>query len=272
VLGLTEFGGHFHNENSLSPLLDMPGLVVMYPSNGPDYVRMFRTAVKLAKTEGRMVIVIEPIRLYAMRKFGNEEWAFSYPGENDVLEIGDFVAHEFDTKNDEISREGFIYRHSCSGNDRRLHTEKMPQLAVVSFGNGLTLSLEAAPQIRKELEKQGVGVNTSVAVFDQPWLASPPEKASGNPCHNDVLFEALSKYPCVLFADECRRQGCPSASMMSEFVLFCGSRSLPVPKIDIVAAANSLIPLGEAAKSPLLYLTVDSIAASALALCSPKVA
>ena len=66
---MTEFGGHFHNENSLSPLLDMPGLVVMYPSNGPDYVRMFRTAVKMAK-EGRMVIVIEPIRLYAMRKFG----------------------------------------------------------------------------------------------------------------------------------------------------------------------------------------------------------
>jgi 2-oxoisovalerate dehydrogenase E1 component len=109
--GLTEFGGHFHNENSLSPLLDMPGLVVMYPSNGPDYVRMFRTAVKMAK-DGRMVIVIEPIRLYAMRKFGNEEWAFSYPKEDDVLEVGDFIAHEFDMQSEGITREGFIYRQS----------------------------------------------------------------------------------------------------------------------------------------------------------------
>ncbi len=153
--GLTEFGGHFHNENSLSPLLDMPGVVVMYPSNGPDYVRMFRTAVNLAKKEGRIVIVIEPIRLYATRQcgtsypyprphpyhylnpltsdvtyvgrcvpsfliltfafdlVGQEEWAFSYPQENEVLRIGDFVAHEFGMQRG-LVREGFIYRHgSC---------------------------------------------------------------------------------------------------------------------------------------------------------------
>jgi 2-oxoisovalerate dehydrogenase E1 component len=81
--GLTEFGGHFHNENSLSPLLDVPGVVVMYPSNGPDYVRMFRTAVNLAKKEGRIVIVIEPIRLYAARQCGAfYPYPYPYPNPN----------------------------------------------------------------------------------------------------------------------------------------------------------------------------------------------
>jgi hypothetical protein len=109
----------------------------------------------------------------------------------------------------------------------------------------------------------------SLAVFDQPWLASPPEKASGDSYHNDLLFDTLSKYPHVLFADECRRQGCPSSSMLSEFVLFCYRRGLPVPKVDIVAAANTYIPLGEAAKSG-VYLTIDAIVSSSLALCSFK--
>jgi hypothetical protein len=113
------------------------------------------------------------------------------------------------------------------------------------------------------------GSDTSIAVFDQPWLASPPEKTSGNPYHNNALFEALSKYPQVLFADECRRQGCPSMSMMSEFILFCSSRNLPVPKMNVVAAANTFIPLGEAAKSG-VYLTVDCIVDSSVALCSSK--
>ena len=29
--GLTEFGGHFHNENSLAPLLDIPGVLLGQP-------------------------------------------------------------------------------------------------------------------------------------------------------------------------------------------------------------------------------------------------
>jgi hypothetical protein len=43
---------------------------------------------------------------------GNEEWAFSYPKEDDVLEVGDFIAHEFDMQSEGITREGFIYRQS----------------------------------------------------------------------------------------------------------------------------------------------------------------
>jgi hypothetical protein len=41
---------------------------------------------------------------------GEEEWAFSYPQENEVLRIGDFVAHEFGMQRGRV-REGFIYRH-----------------------------------------------------------------------------------------------------------------------------------------------------------------
>jgi hypothetical protein len=43
---------------------------------------------------------------------------------------------------------------ACIGN-RELHTPVKTFLAIVSFGNGLTLSLEAAPQIRNKLLDQG---------------------------------------------------------------------------------------------------------------------
>jgi len=32
------FGGHFHNDNSLAVLRDIPGLIIACPSNGHDAV------------------------------------------------------------------------------------------------------------------------------------------------------------------------------------------------------------------------------------------
>ncbi len=58
------FGGHFHNDNSLTIFRDIPGLVVCVPSNGRDAVRMFRHCMKLAHEDGRVVVFVEPIALY----------------------------------------------------------------------------------------------------------------------------------------------------------------------------------------------------------------
>ncbi len=39
------FGGHFHNDNSIAVLRDLPGVIVICPSNGPDAAKLLRTAV-----------------------------------------------------------------------------------------------------------------------------------------------------------------------------------------------------------------------------------
>ncbi|MES2549904.1 MAG: thiamine pyrophosphate-dependent enzyme, partial [Pseudomonadota bacterium] len=42
------FGGHFHNDNSLAVLRDIPGVLLAVPSNGADAAMMLRECVRLA--------------------------------------------------------------------------------------------------------------------------------------------------------------------------------------------------------------------------------
>ena len=58
------FGGHFHNDNSITALRDIPGLVVGCPSRGDDAATMLRTLAALAKVDGRVSVFLEPIALY----------------------------------------------------------------------------------------------------------------------------------------------------------------------------------------------------------------
>ena len=55
------FGGHFHNDNSVAVLRDIPGLVLVVPSHPADAPGILRTCVALAE-EGRVCVVLEPIR------------------------------------------------------------------------------------------------------------------------------------------------------------------------------------------------------------------
>ena len=67
------FGGHFHNDNSVSVLRDIPGLILACPSNGADAARMLRECVRLAREEQRLVVFLEPIALYPMRDLHGEK-------------------------------------------------------------------------------------------------------------------------------------------------------------------------------------------------------
>ncbi len=46
------FGGHFHNDNGLGVLRDIPGLVVACPARGDDAAALLRTCVAAAATDG----------------------------------------------------------------------------------------------------------------------------------------------------------------------------------------------------------------------------
>ena len=137
------FGGHFHNDNSLAVLRDIPGLILACPSNGADAAMMLRECVRLAREEQRLVVFVEPIALYPMRDLLAEKdggWMRLYPAPNERISLG------------EIGQHG-------AGTD----------LAIVTYGNGYYLSRQA------EVALAAKGVKARV--IDIRWLAPLPGDA-----------------------------------------------------------------------------------------------
>jgi 2-oxoisovalerate dehydrogenase E1 component len=137
------FGGHFHNDNSLAVLRDIPGLVVACPSNGADAVMMLRECVRLAREEQRVCVFVEPIALYQTRDLhdaGDGMWARNYPEPGKRIPYGEVGVHG-------------------DGED----------LAILTYANGSYLARQAANRLREE---HGV----SCRVVDIRWLAPLPKE------------------------------------------------------------------------------------------------
>jgi 2-oxoisovalerate dehydrogenase E1 component len=137
------FGGHFHNDNSLAVIRDIPGVILAVPSTGEDAAMMLRECVRLAREEQRVVVFLEPIALYPMRDLlGDKDggWMTRYPAPD--LRIG-FGAV------------------GVTGQGR--------DLAIVTYGNGHYLSRQALPRI----EAAGIAAR----IIDLRWLSPLPEPA-----------------------------------------------------------------------------------------------
>ncbi|OAN85869.1 thiamine pyrophosphate-dependent enzyme [Sulfitobacter geojensis] len=137
------FGGHFHNDNSLAVLRDIPGLIIACPSTGDDAALMLRECHRLAREEQRVVIFVEPIALYPMRDLleaGDGSWMRSYPAPDQRIALDSVGVHG-------------------DGDD----------LAIVTYGNGHYLSRQA----QHDLSALGVAAR----VIDLRWLAPMPEDA-----------------------------------------------------------------------------------------------
>ena len=137
------FGGHFHNDNSVAVLRDIPGVILAVPSNGADAARMLRECVRLAREEQRVVVFLEPIALYPMRDLHAEKdgaWMTRYPDPSERIGLG------------EVGVTG-------GGTD----------LAIVTFGNGVYLSNQALPGI----EAAGI----KARIIDTRWLSPLPKAA-----------------------------------------------------------------------------------------------
>ncbi len=132
------FGGHFHNDNAVGVLRDVPGLVIASPARPADVGPMLRTCVAAAKVDGTVSVFLEPIALYHARDLvdeGDDGW-LGLPG-GDHVPIG----------------AAFAYR---LGSD----------LTLLSWANGLYLSLRVARRLRQ----RGIGAT----VVDLRWLAPLP--------------------------------------------------------------------------------------------------
>lgn len=212
------FGGHFHNDNSVAVLRDIPGVVVCVPSHPADAPGLLDECLRLADEEGRVCVFLEPIALYHTRDLdvpGDGEWTATYEAADERRRIG-------------LGSVGI----RGGGSD----------LAIVTFGNGLPMSLRAARRLK------ALGIRATVV--DLRWIAPLPTSA---------LLEAVVGFPSVLVADETRISGGVGEAVLA--ALLDGGYSGRVAR---VASADSFIPLGPATEAVLLTESQIVDAAAAL--------
>ena len=75
------FGGHFHNDNAVAVLRDIPGLVIASPARAADAAPMLRTCAAAAAVDGTVCVFLEPIARYHTRDLhaaGDDGWTAPY--------------------------------------------------------------------------------------------------------------------------------------------------------------------------------------------------
>jgi 2-oxoisovalerate dehydrogenase E1 component len=162
------FGGHFHNDNALGVLRDIPGLVLASPARPDDAAAMLRTCLAAAAVDGRVCVFLEPIALYHTRDLhadGDGGWLAGYPSPAD-----------------------WPAGHVPVGRGRTYGDGA--DLTIVTFGNGLRMSLRVGRRLA------ALGVRSRV--LDLRWLAPLPV--------GDLVREARATGR-VLVVDETRRTG-----------------------------------------------------------------
>ena len=173
------FGGHFHNDDAVAVLRDIPGIVVATPSRPDDAAALLRTCLAAASADGSACVFLEPIALYHTRDLlaaDDGGWAAPY------VPPGDWEA-----------------AHAPIGS-ARVHGDG-GDLTIVTFANGTYMSLRVARQLADD------GIDARVV--DLRWLVPLPV--------DDILREA-SATGRVLIVDETRRSGGVSEGVVGALV------------------------------------------------------
>jgi 2-oxoisovalerate dehydrogenase E1 component len=173
------FGGHFHNDNAVGVLRDIPGLVIASPARPDDAAAMLRTCVAAAVANGSACVFLEPIGLYHTRDLYDD---------NDGLWLSRYAAPE-----------DWPAQHVPIGSGRT-HGGGT-DLTIMTFANGLHMTLRVA----RTLARSGIVAR----VLDLRWLAPLPVE--------DILREANATGK-VLIVDETRRSGGVSEGVVAALV------------------------------------------------------
>jgi 2-oxoisovalerate dehydrogenase E1 component len=131
------FGGHFHNDDAVGVLRDIPGLVLASPARPHDAAAMLRTCLEAARVDGRVCVFLEPIALYHTRDLhedGDQGWLAPARGDAPLGSARVYGA----------------------GQD----------LTFVTWANGLRMSMRVA----RRLADRGIAAR----VVDLRWLAPLP--------------------------------------------------------------------------------------------------
>lgn len=218
------FGGHFHNDNSVAVLRDIPGLVIASPGHPADAAPMLRTCVAAALVDGTVSVFLEPIALYHARDLhdtGDGAWTAAYLSPDRWADVHVAIGEP------RVARDG-------------------DDVVIVTWANGLYLSMRAA----RRLEARGV----SCRIVDLRWLSPLPI---------DAVVAHADEIGRVLVVDETRRSGGVGEAVLAGLVehgftgrarrlaardtfipLGDASRLVLVSEDDIVAAAIDLVAVG----------------------------
>ena len=198
------FGGHFHNDNSVAVLRDIPGLILGVPARADDAYGMLNEAVALAKSARRVVVLLEPIALYHQKDIHeSRDGAWLAPIDSSQVALG----------------------------RARLYQPEARDLLIITYGNGLHLSLRAS----RELERLH---RVRARILDLRWLMPLP--------WNDIKTH-LEEVGRALVVDECRSTGSPSEEILARL----NDEGL-ASAVSRVASADCFVPLGDAAKRVLV--------------------
>jgi 2-oxoisovalerate dehydrogenase E1 component len=223
------FGGHFHNDNSIAALRDIPSLIVAVPCRGDDAAMMLRTCAALARAQGRVCAFLEPIALYMTKDLyadGDGQWLCAYPPPGRAIPLG----------------EGRVYR----ADDLAGSAE---DLTILTFGNGVPMSLRAARELR---EKHAA----SARVVDLRWLS---------PLNEAFILEQSRATGRVLVVDEGRYSGGVSEAILALIHQHTNPGEVRAKRLT---GLDTYIPLGPAANEVLP--TERSIVAAAASLLDAK--
>ena len=213
------FGGHFHNDNSLSVLRDLPGVIVAVPSRGDDAVKMLRTCTAAAKVDGRVCVFIEPIALYPVRDLypGDGKWSFPLPPQGEAIDLGEVG----------------------------VYPAERAALVIFTYGNGVPMCL----RVRDRLQRDGIAAR----VVDLRWIAPLPESAIRahaseigrvlmvDECRRSAnISEAVAT--CLLESAETRTVQFARVTAADSFTPLADASRLVLPdEPEILAAARTLI-------------------------------
>ncbi len=135
------FGGHFHNDNSIAVLRDIPGLVIASPSHPSDAGAMLHACVGHARATGAVCVFLEPIARYHdadLHEPGDGGWTAPY-----------------DT------------RLITLGSARTWSDDRPGDVTILTWGNGSYLSLRAQRELK-------VAHHINSTVVDLRWISPLP--------------------------------------------------------------------------------------------------
>jgi 2-oxoisovalerate dehydrogenase E1 component len=217
------FGGHFHNDNSLAVLTDIPGIVVAVPSSADDAPAMLRECVRAAHEDGRVVVFVEPIALYHttdLLEAGDGGWTADYaaPDVAQQISLGDIGIHG-------------------DGSD----------LAIITYGNGYYLSRQAEPELAAK------GIKTRI--IDLRWLHPLNEAAiveAVSAARKILIVDesrragGISEKLFTILAEAGRGDACSRITAEDCFIALGPAAELTLPsKASIVEAALEAVGQGK---------------------------
>ena len=180
----------------------------------------------LAHDHGKVCVFLEPIALHMQKDLheaGDGAWQFGYPPPSEGMPFG----------------EGRVYEPSDDD-----------QLTIVTYGNGLWMSL----RVQRRLRERGVRAR----VIDLRWLMPMPI---------EQVKEHVAATGRCLIVDECRNShGGPSPMLLTEL---CQAPELRGCVLRRVAAHDSFVPLAAAAN--LVLVQEPDIERAAEEACAQEV-